>query len=111
MEELFVIIAIIKKGCVNFVKMGKEFKEMIIKKIPREEQKREEFGILIGFIEKNEIDNVQDLFALLEREKRICRNWLLENKGAGTINKLRREYARKMEIYNDLLNMVSGYLK
>lgn len=111
MEELFAIIAIIKKDCAKFVKMGKEFKELIIKKIPKEEQKKEEFGILLGFIEKNEIENVHDLFTLLEREKRLCRSWLLENKGAGTINKLRREYARKMEIYNNLLNMASSYLK
>ncbi len=111
MEELSVIIVIQKKACVKFVNMGKEFKELIIKKIPKEEQKKEEFGILLGFIEKNEVEDIHNLFTLLEREKKIYRNWLLENKSAGTINRLRREYARRMEIYNSLLNMVSGYLK
>ncbi len=80
--------------------------KQIKEKIPKNLQDKLEFGNLLSIIEDKKIKSINELNNYLNSEIEASRIWLSKNK-QGRVNKLRRDYTKKLEI----LNKVKGITK
>jgi hypothetical protein len=78
-------------------------------KIPREEKKKIEFGMLIALARENKIRSTIELKSLINDELYIARTWLARNKTTSTINRIRREYARKLQELTKIKEITDKY--
>lgn len=77
--------------------MKAKYEEYITKSLDKDLQDKIEFGMLLSLIREKSIKNTDELSKYLDEEVDICRNWLANNKAGTTINRVRREYTKKLE--------------
>ena len=86
-----------------------EFIDTVKKKVPKYKQDMN-FGILLSFIREHKLKNNKQLKAAISNEIKKVRMWLAKNKDPGTMNRVRREYIRKLEYFVDIRKISEEYL-
>ncbi len=84
----------------------KSYEEYLIKNIKKSLQKRLEFAMLLSLVKSKDINNTKELDKYINEEIQICRNWLANNKTGSTINRIRRDYTKKLENFELMKRLI-----
>ncbi|MCX8146851.1 MAG: hypothetical protein N3D84_00055 [Candidatus Woesearchaeota archaeon] len=85
--------------------------ELLIKKIPSSVQDSPEFKILVKLAKEKKFKTMLDLKSYLKNEIKSTRKKFIESEKAGTNNKQRIEYAKRMDAMENMLKIIRAYFR